>query len=129
MPKLSLSDPITMRLPEDVLAEIEQIAETCDRTRSWVMVRALKLYLASEGADILAVRKGREQVAEGDVQDILEHRERERPALERGERAREPGLRAAERLDGDHDGPHRVRLPGPEPSVTRPAAGAGAGTR
>lgn len=72
MSKPNLSDPITMRLPEDILAEIEQIAETCDRTRSWVMVRALKLYLASEGADILAVRKGRDQVAEGDVQDMDE---------------------------------------------------------
>jgi len=72
MPKPNLSDPITMRLPEDVLAAIEQIAETCDRTRSWVVVRALKLYLASEGADILAVRKGRDQVAEGDVQDMDE---------------------------------------------------------
>lgn len=34
------------------------------------MVRALKLYLAGEGADILAVRKGREQVAGGDVHDM-----------------------------------------------------------
>ena len=72
MPKPNLSDPITMRLPEEVLAAIQQIAETCDRSRSWVMVRALKLYLASEGADILAVRKGREQVADGDVHDMDE---------------------------------------------------------
>nr|DAH84738.1 MAG TPA: putative transcriptional regulator [Caudoviricetes sp.] len=66
----NLSDPIPIRLPEEVLAAIEQIAETCDRSRSWVMVRALKLYLAGEGADILAVRKGREQVAGGDVHDM-----------------------------------------------------------
>ncbi|NGO52922.1 CopG family ribbon-helix-helix protein [Allomesorhizobium camelthorni] len=70
MPKPTLSDPITIRLPEEVLAAIEQVAETCDRTRSWVMVRALKMYLASEGADILAVRKGREQVANGDIHDM-----------------------------------------------------------
>ena len=72
MRKSNLSDPITMRLPEEVLTAIEQIAETCDRSRSWVMVRALKLYLASEGADILAVKKGREQVADGDVHDMDE---------------------------------------------------------
>lgn len=70
MSKPSLSDPITIRLPEEILAAIEQIAETCDRSRSWVMVRALKLYLAGEGADILAVRKGREQVAGGDAHDM-----------------------------------------------------------
>lgn len=72
MSKPNLSDPITLRLPEEVLAAIEQIAETCDRSRSWVMVRALKLYLASEGADILAVRKGRQQAADGDVHDMDE---------------------------------------------------------
>lgn len=70
MNKINLSDPIAIRLPSDVLATIEEIAETCDRSRSWVMVRALKMYLASEGADILAVRKGREDVAKGDVHDM-----------------------------------------------------------
>ncbi|WP_420962775.1 CopG family ribbon-helix-helix protein [Brucella sp. IR073] len=69
MPK-NLSDPITLRLPQDILAAVEQIAETCDRPRSWVMVRALKIYLTGEGADILAVRKGREQIASGDVHDL-----------------------------------------------------------
>jgi len=34
------------------------------------MVRALRQYLAREGADILAVRRGREQAAAGDVHDI-----------------------------------------------------------
>jgi predicted transcriptional regulator len=72
MPKPNLSEPITIRLPEEVLAAIEQIAEICDRSRSWIMVRALKMYLASEGADILAIRKGREQVAHGDVRDMDE---------------------------------------------------------
>jgi predicted transcriptional regulator len=72
MDKRNLSDPITIRLPDDVLAAIELIASTCDRSRSWVMVRALKLYLAGEGADILAVRKGREQVAAADVHDMDE---------------------------------------------------------
>lgn len=72
MSKINLSDPIAIRLPEDVLADIEKIAETCDRSRSWVMVRALKAYLANEGADILAVRKGREEVAGGDVHEMDE---------------------------------------------------------
>ncbi len=34
------------------------------------MVRALKLYLSMEGAEILAVRKGRQQIADGDVHDM-----------------------------------------------------------
>jgi predicted transcriptional regulator len=70
MSRPNLSDPITLRLPVDVLEDIETIAETCDRSRSWVMVRALRHYLAREGADILAVRRGRERPAAGDVHDI-----------------------------------------------------------
>ncbi len=70
MSKPNLSDPITLRLPVDILEEIQKVAETCDRPRSWVIVRALRHYLMREGADILAIRKGREQVAGGDVHDI-----------------------------------------------------------
>lgn len=70
MAKPLLSDPIAIRLPEDVLSAIEEIAQTCDRSRSWVMVRALKLYLASEGADILAVGAGRKQAAAGASEDM-----------------------------------------------------------
>ncbi|ANL32035.1 hypothetical protein AMC90_PD01010 (plasmid) [Rhizobium phaseoli] len=50
MSERELSDPITMRLPLDVLSEIGEIAEICDRSRSWVFVRALKSYLAAEDA-------------------------------------------------------------------------------
>ena len=69
-----LSDPITMRLPRDLLSDIETIAKTCDRTRSWVIVRALKAYLAAEGGDVLGVLKAREEYAAGltyDLEDIL----------------------------------------------------------
>ena len=74
MSKPPLSDPITLRVPVDVLGAIEAIADTCDRTRSWVIVRALRQYLAGEGEDILAVRRGREQIAAGqshDMDDVL----------------------------------------------------------
>lgn len=42
MAKPVLSDPIALRIPADVLADIEKIAETAERSRSWVIVRALK---------------------------------------------------------------------------------------
>ena len=70
MSKPDLSDPITLRIPLDVLEAIETIAKTCDRTRSWVMVRALRHYLAAEGDEILAVRRGREQIASGEAHDM-----------------------------------------------------------
>lgn len=68
----NLSDPIAIRIPTDILAEIERIAEISERTRSWIIVRALKAYLATEGRDFLAVAKGREQIAEGNSHDLDE---------------------------------------------------------
>src|SRR3546814_16246433 len=70
MARQPLSDPIPLRIPTDVLADIEKIATASDRTRSWVMVRALRLYLAGEGADILKDIKGREAIDAVDVTDM-----------------------------------------------------------
>ena len=78
MAKPELSNPVALRLPVDVLDKIEAIAETCERTRSWVIVRALKLYLLGEGDEILAIRQGREQIAAGqshDLDDVLQELE------------------------------------------------------
>lgn len=70
MSKQQLSDPITLRLPVDVLEAIERIAETSDRSRSWVMVRAMRLYLAGEGAEILNVANGLRQLDNGESEDM-----------------------------------------------------------
>jgi predicted transcriptional regulator len=70
MAKPELSDPITLRLPVEVLAALEKVAAVSDRTRSWVMVRALKLYLAQEGAEILRVADGLEQLERGESEDM-----------------------------------------------------------
>jgi predicted transcriptional regulator len=67
---VELSDPISIRLPRDVLTAIEQVAKASDRSRSWVLVRALRRYMLTEGADILAVVEGRAQIADGDAHDM-----------------------------------------------------------
>ena len=58
-----LSDPITLRLPLDMLVDIEKIAAGSERTRSWVIVRALKYYLSreAEGGICLSVLRGRDE--------------------------------------------------------------------
>lgn len=71
-----LSDPITMRLPIDMLSDIETIAVGSERTRTWVIVRALKYYLAreAEGGICLSVLRGREEAEAGggkDADDVL----------------------------------------------------------
>lgn len=70
--KRELSDPIAIRLPVDVLSEIEDVARTCERSRSWVMVRALKSYLAGEGREVLELARARQAVDAGDVHDLDE---------------------------------------------------------
>jgi predicted transcriptional regulator len=65
-----LSNPLTMRLPLDVLAEIEEIAAVCGRSRSWVFVRALKFYVAAEGREILDVAKARREMDAGEGEDL-----------------------------------------------------------
>ena len=74
MAKPDLSDPISLRLPADILADIEKIATASERTRSWVIVRALRRYLATEGLDILDAVDGKAQIAGGqghDLDDVL----------------------------------------------------------
>ncbi len=74
MTKPDLSDPVTLRLPIDVLQSVETIAKSSDRTRSWVMVRALRLYLAGEGAEILRITNGLQQIESvggHDMDDVL----------------------------------------------------------
>lgn len=69
-----LSDPLTMRLPVDVLKDIETIAKACERSRSWVIVRALKAYLMAEGGEVLDIVRAREQMAAGegiDAEDLI----------------------------------------------------------
>ena len=70
MARSQTSDSVTLRVPSDVLAGIEAIAAATDRSRSYIIVRALKTYLLNEGADVLSQMRGRDQIAAGDIEDI-----------------------------------------------------------
>jgi predicted transcriptional regulator len=70
MTKPVLSDPIALRIPEDMLKDIEAIAKASDRSRSWVIVRALKYYLMQEGNDVLQIVAAQAEVEAGDVMDM-----------------------------------------------------------
>ena len=57
--KTELSDPVALRMPVDVLASLDEVAAILDRKRSWIIVRALRSYLAGEGQyirDLAAAR-------------------------------------------------------------------------
>ncbi|MDQ0323466.1 putative transcriptional regulator [Pararhizobium capsulatum DSM 1112] len=70
MTKSHGSESVTLRVPSDVVASIEAIAEATDRSRSYIIVRALKTYLLNEGADVLAAVRGRDQIEAGEYEDI-----------------------------------------------------------
>lgn len=70
MTKPATTESVTLRMPSDVLAEIQQIADATERSRSYIIVRALRTYLLNEGADLLAAVQGRERIAAGEHEDM-----------------------------------------------------------
>lgn len=70
MTRKSPSESVTLRVPGDVLSEIEIIAKATDRSRSYIIVRALRTYLMNEGADVMASLRGKQQIADGEYEDI-----------------------------------------------------------
>ncbi len=67
---MDLSNPITLRLPVDILQKTETIAAASERSRSGVIVRALRHYLAAEGADILKAMEGQRQLDAGESETL-----------------------------------------------------------
>jgi predicted transcriptional regulator len=70
MSKTNMSESVTLRVPAEILSDIEVIAEATERSRSYIIVRALRTYMLNEGADILAAIQGREQIASGEHEDL-----------------------------------------------------------
>ena len=66
MPDDGGSTPISVRVPMDLLGKLDKIAAAIDRPRSWVCLRALRQYLADEGAEILDVQEGIAQLNHGE---------------------------------------------------------------
>jgi predicted transcriptional regulator len=68
--KVPLSEPISLRLPADVFDALQLVARASERPRSWIMVRALRRYIATEGVEILEAARGRTEIAGGNSHDI-----------------------------------------------------------
>ena len=66
MPDGSSSIPVSLRVPADLIETLDKIAAALDRPRSWVMLRALKQYIADEGQEILDVQEGIAELDRGE---------------------------------------------------------------
>jgi predicted transcriptional regulator len=67
---LKKTESVILRVPSDILASIQAIAEATDKSTSNIIVRALRTYLLNEGADVLSAIRGRDQIAAGEFEDI-----------------------------------------------------------
>ncbi len=63
---------ISLRIPSDILDDVDTIAEVTERDRTWVVVRALKKYLEEEGGNILIDAPGVKEAREGECVDLDE---------------------------------------------------------
>jgi len=74
MPERTASIPVSLRLPADLIETLDKIAAVLERPRSWVMLRALRQYVADEGQEVLDVQEGIAEAERGEVvpiEDVL----------------------------------------------------------
>lgn len=72
MPDGTTSMPISLRLPADVLDALDKVASAMERPRSWVVLRAIRQYLADEGREVLDVQEGLAEAERGETVDFAE---------------------------------------------------------
>jgi predicted transcriptional regulator len=60
------SSHVSLRVPDDVIEAFDRLAKLLDRPRSWVMLRALRHYLAAEGAELATDAESLAQLDRGE---------------------------------------------------------------
>jgi predicted transcriptional regulator len=66
--------PVSLRVPAEMLEMLDKVTHSMQRPRSWVILRALRIYLANEGQEILDIQEGIDEADRGDtvpVEEIL----------------------------------------------------------
>jgi predicted transcriptional regulator len=74
MSEETASITISLRVPTEVTERLDKIAAALERPRSWVMLRALRQYIADEGQEVLDVQEGIAELDRGEgipIDDVL----------------------------------------------------------
>jgi predicted transcriptional regulator len=74
MPEGTNAMPVSIRVPADVVERLDKVAAILERPRSWVILRAIRQYLADEGQEVLDVQEGIEELERGEgipIEDVL----------------------------------------------------------
>jgi predicted transcriptional regulator len=72
MPEGTNAMPVSIRVPADVVETLDKVAAILERPRSWVILRAIRQYLADEGQEVLDVQEGILEAERGEVVDFDE---------------------------------------------------------
>ena len=64
--------PVSLRVPADILETLDKVAHSMQRPRSWAILRALRIYLANEGQEILDIQEGIDEADRGDTVPLEE---------------------------------------------------------
>ena len=72
MPEGTNAMPVSLRIPADVVESLDKVAAILERPRSWVILRAIRQYLADEGQEVLDVQAGIEEAERGECVPIEE---------------------------------------------------------
>jgi predicted transcriptional regulator len=72
MPEGTNALPVSIRVPPDVIEALDKIAVALERPRSWVILRAIRQYLADEGQEVLDVQEGIAEAERGEVVEFDE---------------------------------------------------------
>ena len=66
MPEGTNAMPVSIRVSADVVERLDKVAAILERPRSWVILRAIRQYLADEGQEVLDVQEGIEELERGE---------------------------------------------------------------
>ena len=67
MPEGSSVLPVSVRAPAELIEQLDKVAAALDRSRSWVILDAVRTYLANEGQEALDVQAGLEEANRGET--------------------------------------------------------------
>jgi predicted transcriptional regulator len=56
-----------VRLPAELIERLDRVAAILERPRSWVILDAVREYLADEGQEILDIQAGIEEAERGEI--------------------------------------------------------------
>jgi predicted transcriptional regulator len=59
--------PISVRLPTEIVEKLDKVAAIMERPRSWVILDAVREYLADEGQEVLDIQAGIEEAERGET--------------------------------------------------------------